>query len=285
MFLLNIFITFIYQPFLNLLVFFYWVLGVFTNGHPDMGVAVIMMTIVIRLLLLPMSLAEDKGVKERHELNEKFHEIDLLYSGDPIRQREERKKLFRRNPKVVLAETFSLFVQTAITLMLWKMFATGLEGQDIHLIYPFMPKVDLPFNLIFLGKFDLSKPNFVLNIIQSLMIFIVETVGIITSPYPPMKGEVVRLQLVLPIVSFLIFLNLPAGKKVFIIVTLMITLILQIYKYIKHRIEDYSNKVAAKAVAKEQASHEAEARAGQPISGTMTGPSNHVITPSGKMVL
>ncbi len=285
MFLINIFITFIYQPFLNLLVFFYWVLGVLTNGKPDMGIAVVMMTIVIRILLLPMSLAEDKGVKERRELNEKFHEIDTLYSADPIRQREERKKLFKRNPRVVIAETFSLFVQTAITLMLWKMFATGLEGGDIHLIYPFLPKVELPFNLVFLGRFDLSKPNFILNIIQSVMIFIVETVGILTSPYPPLKGEVVRLQLVLPVVSFLIFLNLPAGKKVFIIVTLMVTLVLQIYKYIKHRIEDYSNKQAAEAVAKEQASHAAEVRAGEVVHGTHAGPSNQVVTPSGKLVL
>jgi len=286
MFLVNIFITIIYQPFLNLLVFFYWVLGQFTNGHPDMGIAVIMMTVVIRLLLLPMSLAEDKGVKERRELNEKFREIDAMYSADPVRQKEEKKRLFKRNPRVVLAEGFSLFVQTAITLMLWKMFATGLEGGDIHLIYPFMPKVDLPFNLIFLGKFDLSKPNLVLNVIQSLMIFIVETVGILTSPYPPEKGEVVRLQLVLPVVSFLIFLNLPSGKKVFLIVTLMTTLLLQIYKFIKHKLEDFENKGYAEGAANAAAASSAgAAQTGQPVSGSASGPSNHVVTPSGKLVL
>ncbi len=255
MILVNLFITVIYQPFLNILVSFYWLHGLITHGHPDMGVAVIFLTIVIRILLLPMSLSEDKSAAERRLLNEKFIEIDTLYSADPIRQREERKKLFKHNPKVVFAEGFSLFIQTAITLMLWKMFSTGLEGQDIHLIYPFIPQVQLPFNLIFWGIFDLSKPNLTLNIVQSIMVFIVETTGILTSPYPPMKGEVVRLQLVLPIVSFLIFLNLPAGKKVFIIATLIITFILQIYKYIKRRFEDYSAKMEAKAAEAELAAH------------------------------
>jgi len=257
MILVNLFITVIYQPFLNLLVFFYWVLGILTQGNPDMGVAVILMTIVIRILLLPMSLAEDQGVAERRELDRRFREIETLYGADPIREREERKKLFRHHPKVVLAEAFSLLVQTTITLMLWKIFATGLEGQDIHLIYPFMPQVQLPFNLNFLGRFDLSKSNFWLNVIQSVMIFVVETTSILTSPYPPMKGEVVRLQLVLPLVSFLVFLNLPAGKKVFIIATLVISFLLQIYKYIKYRIEDYAAKVAAKAVEDELAAQQA----------------------------
>ena len=61
MFLGQLFMNIIYQPFLNVLVFFYWLDGIITRGHPDMGVAVILLTIIIRILLLPMSLAEDKS--------------------------------------------------------------------------------------------------------------------------------------------------------------------------------------------------------------------------------
>src|SRR5258708_2788394 len=156
MFLITLFISFIYQPFLNILVFFYWMDSVITRGHPDMGIAVIFLTIVIRILLLPMSLAEDKSEEERREMFHKLKEIEERYKSDPITMRQESKKLFHRNRKVVAAEMFSFFVQVAIALMLWKMFETGLPGEDIHLIYPFMPHVDLPFNLIFLHRFDLS---------------------------------------------------------------------------------------------------------------------------------
>jgi YidC/Oxa1 family membrane protein insertase len=246
MFLSNLFITVIYQPFLNILVFFYWLMDMLTRGHPDMGVAVIFLTIVIRILLLPLSLSEERSEEDRRQLMKRMHEIETEFVADPVRQLEERKKLFKRNPKVIVAETISLFVQAGIALMLWKMFETGLPGEDIHLIYPFMPKVALPFNLIFLGKYDLTHTNFTLNFLQSLMIFIVETTSILTSPYPPMKGEVVRLQLVLPVVSFLVFLRLPAGKKVFVITTLIISFFLLIYKYIKRRFEDYKAKMAEK---------------------------------------
>lgn len=235
----HLFVLFIYQPLLNILVFFYWILDLITAGNPDMGIAVILLTIVIRIILLPVSLMEDKGEHERRELVKKNQELEQLYSADPIRLRMETKKLFRRNSGVIVGELFSLFIQTMIALMLWRMFATGLTGEDIHLIYPFMPKVELPFNLVFLGKFDLTHTNIWLNVLQSLMIFLVETTSILTSPYPPAKGEVVRLQLVLPVLSFVIFMGLPAGKKLFVISTLTISLILTIFKYVRRRFEEY----------------------------------------------
>lgn len=246
--MIELFTTLIYQPFLNILVLFYWMHGVITGGQADMGVAVIFLTILIRVLLLPISLMEDRGEKDRRELVTKSHELEVMYASDPIALRRETKKLFRRNTGVIVGELFSLFIQVMISLMLWQMFETGLKGQDIHLIYPFMPRVEEPFNLVFLGMFDLTHTNFWINLMQSVMIFLVETVAILTSPYPPMKGEVVRMQLVLPVLSFIVFLRFPAGKKLFVITTLSISLLLLLYKYIKHRFEDH----VAKQVEKER---------------------------------
>ncbi len=251
MFFVDLFTKIIYQPFLNILVFFYWLLGLFAQhgAKPDMGIAVILLTIVIRIILLPLNLAEDKSEKDRREMERLIHETEALYRADPIRQRQEVKKLFHRNRGVVIGELVSFFIQVAISLMLWRIFAEGLTGQDLHLIYPFMPHVDTPFNLVFLGKFDLTRSNWVLNLIQSIMIFLVETTSILTSPYPPMKGEVVRLQLVLPVVSFLVFMFLPAGKKLFIITTLIISLILLIFKFFRRKIREYAQEKVDKELA------------------------------------
>jgi Ca2+/Na+ antiporter len=112
-----------------------------------------------------------------------------------------------------------------------------------------MPKIEEPFNLVFLGRFDLAHTSFALNLIQSLAIFVLETLSIYTSPYPPQKGEVVRLQLVLPLVSFFIFMFLPAGKKLFVITTLLISIILVLYKYIRRRFEAYKLDQEAKEQA------------------------------------
>lgn len=235
----------IYQPFFNILVFFYWLLEQVTGGHADMGVAVILLTILIRILLLPMSLSGDKSEAERREIAAKMQELENIYAQDPVQLKQEKQRLMRSSSKVVVGELVSLTIQVAIALMLWRIFATGLTGEDVHLLYRFMPKVEQPFNLVFLGKFDLTHTNLFLNLLQSIMIFILETLAMYTSPYRPARGEVVRYQLALPVVSFFAFMFLPAGKKLFVITTLMASIIIVGYKAVRRKFEDYRLKMEA----------------------------------------
>ncbi len=226
-FIASLFTSVIYQPFLNLLVFFDFIVGYIT-GHPDMGIAVILLTIVIRVMLLPLSLSSSRGVKERREIMEEIVELKEHYRGRPIEFEQAKRKILRSNKRILVGEFFNLAIQIIIALMLWRIFKTGLEGADLHLIYPFTPEGPLPFNLNFLGQFDLSRPNLVLNLIQSGLIFILETVSIITSPFEVSRKDVIRLQLILPLVSFLVFMGLPAGKKLFVITTLVFSIFLTI---------------------------------------------------------
>jgi len=46
------------------------------------------------------------------------------------------------------------------------------------------------------------------------------------------RRDVIRLQLTLPIVSFLVFMFLPAGKKLFIITTLIFSILFKMYRII-----------------------------------------------------
>ncbi len=246
------FITFIYQPFLNILVGFYWLLGQFTQGSPDMGIAVIFLTLLVRLLLLPMSLSGQRSEKDRREIAEKIKELEEIYVAEPIKLEREKKRVLKKSRKVLVTELINLAIQVMVALMLYKIFTTGLEGADLHLIYPFMPKIDLPFNLVFLGKYDLAHTSFTLNLLQSILIFILETISGYTSPYYVSRNEVVRMQLVLPVVSFLVFMAMPAGKKLFVITSLVVSIILTLYKAIRMKFDLYKEKKISEEEAKEK---------------------------------
>ncbi len=68
LFLSHWFSILVYQPFFNILVFFYWLLDLITQGNADMGVAVILLTLMIRFLLLPLSFAGDKSESQRRDI-------------------------------------------------------------------------------------------------------------------------------------------------------------------------------------------------------------------------
>ncbi len=249
--LAGIFITFIYQPFLNILVGFYWGLGQITGGNPDMGVAVILLTLLIRAMLLPMSLAGQRSEQERRDIAEKIKEVEEMYRSEPIKLESEKKKVIKKSQKVLVSEVINLIIQVSIALMLYKIFTTGLEGEDLHLIYSFMPDIALPFNLLFLGKYDLAHTNFTLNLIQSILIFVLETIAMYTSPYKVSRDEVVRMQLVLPVVSFLVFMTMPAGKKLFVITSLSVSIIITTYRAIKFKFNEYAEKKLKEEAEKE----------------------------------
>ncbi len=236
----HIFIAFIYQPFLNILVGIYWLLNLLPRGHADMGVAVIIFTVIIRILLLPLTFSGERSEKERREIGKKVKELEVVYAGQPITLQHEVKKLLHKNARIIFSELVTLFIQIMIALMLWRIFAKGLPGEDLHLIYSWMPDVAQPFNLVFLGKYDLTHPHLILNIIQSLLIAVLETLDIVSSPYPISRKEVVRLELTLPIASFLIFMFLPAGKKLFVITTLIFSIVYKLFRITKRFVTSLS---------------------------------------------
>lgn len=230
--IVDLFVTFIYQPFLNLLVAIYWFLQQLPGlEHADMGVAVIIFTLALRLILFPMTLASTKSEKEKQEMSQTVKNIKQQYKHDPVKERQTTQKYLRSNRRVVLSEMINLTIQVIIALMLWRIFARGLVGGDLHLIYDFMPEIELPFDLLFLDKYDLSHPNAVLNVVQTFVIFLIETVRVLTSPYPITRQDAIRMQIFVPLVSFIIFSQLPAGKKLFVITTLVFSLMFMLIRY------------------------------------------------------
>lgn len=232
-----------------------------------MGVAVILLSIVVRIVLLPATLASDRNEHERREIAIRAKEIEKKFATDPVRLNQEIKKLFKTNPRIIVAEMIDFGISVLVTLLLIRIFATGIEGADLHMLYSWLPKPEQPYNLVFLGQFDLSKPNFALNLIQSLVILLVEIVAEFTSPFHNLiskehmnpvqlntitkvrdnyvvetRNRVKSLQVFLPIVSFLIFMLLPAGKKLFIITTLLFTLFLMLIKLTKRKLDQLMPK-------------------------------------------
>lgn len=242
MIIAQIFTTYIYQPFFNLLVLIYWGLQQLPFlPHRDMGVAVIVFTIALRFILLPLTLAASRSEKERREIEAKAKTIKEELHHHPIQQRKEMKLLFKANPRILISESVNLFIQVSIALMLWRIFASGLGGADFHLLYGFIPEIEQPFNLFFWDLYDLTHPILAFNLIQTVLIFLVETVNVLTSPYPHSKKDVFRLQLVLPLVSFAIFFIMPAGKKLFIITTLSFTLAVMLLRQAKRKFNQIFN--------------------------------------------
>lgn len=230
---MGLFTTYIYQPFFNLLVGIYWLLGQTVPQYTDMGSAVIVFTIVFRILWIPISIASGRGAKERHNISVKIKEIQKLYAKEPLKEKAEMKRLMRSNRRVVLMSSINIFFQIMVMLMLYRIFTTGLEGADFHLIYKWMPPHPEEFNLTFWGgRFDLTHSNVTLNLINAGVILAAELMSGLLSPFPTGRADLLTL-FILPIGAFTFFAFMPAGKKLFVITTLLFSIGIMVAKAIK----------------------------------------------------
>lgn len=224
--------TYIYQPFFNILVGIYWALGQLGPGLEDMGIAVIIFAIVVRLLTFPLTLASERSEAERRKIVERVEQAKSEHASEPIKLRFEIRRIMKSNLRMVLSASANLLIQLVIILMLYRIFATGLEGADFHLLYDFMPRIN-EVNLMFLGKYDLGHTNATLNLYQSLMIFVVEFLIALRSPLPVARRDVILLQAILPLGSYIVFMALPAGKKVFIITSLIFSALYHTFRLLQ----------------------------------------------------
>ena len=228
---MDFFTLYIYQPFFNILVGLYWFTGLILPS-PDMGVAVILFAVAVRLILLPFDLIGEQSDEDKFQVSQKVKQIKKEFASDPVRQKEAIRQVMRQSPKAIFSEVFTITIQVMIILILYRIFTTGLEGADMHLIYDFMPAVHRPINLVFMGLYHLSHTNSTLNLIQSLMIALSEIFHLYFSPVKPTRKDFVSLVIFLPVFSFLIFMFLPAGKKVFIITSLAFGILLRLIRQV-----------------------------------------------------
>ncbi len=228
---MDFFTLYIYQPFFNILVGVYWLTGQFLPA-PDMGIAVILFAVAVRLILLPIDLVGERSDEEKFQIAQRVKKIQQEFADDPVRLKEETRKIMRQSPGAIFSEIFTITIQVLIILILYRIFTTGLEGEDMHLLYTFMPSVRQPINLMFLGQYDLSHTSGPLNLLQSVMIALSEIIHLYFAPVKPSRKDFVSLVIILPVVSFLVFILLPSGKKVFIITSLAFGIVLRIIKHV-----------------------------------------------------
>ena len=77
----QIFHSFIYQPIYNALIFLYNLVP----GH-DLGVAIILLTLIIRFILYPVAKKQIESQKKLQELQPEIKKLQEKYKGDKEKQ-------------------------------------------------------------------------------------------------------------------------------------------------------------------------------------------------------
>ncbi len=153
-----------YQPILNLLIFLYN-----TVSMQDLGVAIILLTAIIKLILWPLSQKSIKSQKSLQELQPKINELKIKYKDKQQEMGRALMDLYKEHKVNPFSSCLPLLLQLPFFIAVYRVFRDGLS-QHLDLVYTFVYRPEF-INSVFLGFLDLSKPNVYLAILAGLAQF------------------------------------------------------------------------------------------------------------------
>lgn len=165
--MVGLFHDFIYTPLYNGLVF----LVSIVPGE-EVGIAVIILTIIVRILLFPLSRRAIKTQIEMRKIAPEINAIKEKYKNDTQEQARKTFALYKEHNIRPFSGILTLFIQLPIIFGLyWVFYRGGLPTIDPSLLYGFTPVPDAP-NMNFLGLIDMGAKSTVLAVLAGFTQFL-----------------------------------------------------------------------------------------------------------------
>ncbi len=231
-----IFHLLIYDPLYNgLILLLAWL------PSPNVGVAVILFTFLVKFILFPLS---KKAVRTQLKLREVEPQLTALkakYKDNRQKQAEEMLALYRNNGINPFSGILLAFIQLPIVFALYYIFLKGgLPVVNLELLYSFVKNafsmVVEPLNIHFFGL-DISKPQVILAVLAGIGQFIQVQLSIpklAKVEKPTFKDDLAQnmntsVRYVLPVFIFVISLTLSGAVGLYFIAGSIFTIVQELY--------------------------------------------------------
>lgn len=197
---------FLAEPLLLALNFFYGFIG-------NYGLAIILLTIIVKLLLFPLSNASYKSMNKMRLLQPKVKELQEKYKKDKETMNKEMMLLYQKEGVNPLGGCLPMFIQMPVYIALYYMIQNAVELYNA----PF-----LPFWLTDLSEKD---PFFIIPVSLGLLMFFQTKMTPQTTDNMQMKV----MMYTMPVVFTWISLLLPSGMTLYWFVNTLLGIAQQMY--------------------------------------------------------
>lgn len=192
--------AFLALPILYLLKFFEGFLG-------SWGLAIILLTLVAKLLLNPLSIKSLKSMKAMQKLQPRLKELREKYHDDKQRLNQETMHLFRTHKVNPMGGCLPMLVQMPIYIALYKVLFSSIEL----------------YHAPFLLYKDLSAPDpyYVTPVLLGIFMFFQQKM----TPQASADPTQAKMMMVMPVMFTVFMLFLPLGLIVYILVNTIMTVV------------------------------------------------------------
>ncbi len=229
----ELFNTLLSQPIFNGFVALY-------NIIPDAGIVILIVTVIIKLALYPMTNKSIQAQKALTEIQPKLDKIKKEHKGDQQRIAKETMALYKEHKVNPFGSCFPLLIQLPVFIALyWVLRETLMDGgANFDNLYSFVSNPG-SINSITLGLFDLGKNSLVLALLAGGAQFLqARMFSKKRAPQAAGKGgkdenmtAMMNKQMTyfMPFITIIIGYQLPAGLTLYWFLSTALTAVQQVF--------------------------------------------------------
>ncbi len=183
-----------------------WLYSIFGNY----GVAIIVLTILIRIVFYPLSFKSYKSMREMAKLQPKLKELQAKYKGKPDQLNKATMELYKKHKVNPFGGCLPIVVQIPVFFALYNVLLNAIELRGA----PFM---------LWITDLSSKDPYYVLPIIMGLTMYIQQKLT-------PASGDPTqqKIMMFMPIVFTLMFMGFPSGLVLYWTTNNILTLLQQL---------------------------------------------------------
>lgn len=184
-----------------------WVLNLFDSWIPNYGVAIILLTILVRILFWPLTHKSTVGMKKMQELQPKMKEIQKKFKDNPQRLQQETWALYREAKVNPMSSCLPMLIQIPVFIALFNVLRSAVELRYA----PFLWIADLSEPE---GLFAAYLPFGGLNVLPILMAL---TTGL-QSAFTPSTGDKSQQRMMMvfmPVMMLVMFYSFPSALSLY----------------------------------------------------------------------
>ena len=193
-----------------------WVMHFFIGFFPNWGVAIILLTVLVKILTLPLTIKQYRSMAAMKVVSPQLKKLQEKYKEDKMRLQQEMMKLYKDNNVNPLAGCLPMIMMMPIYFALYRT------------IYSAVELYQAPFALWIT---DLSKED--PTMISPILLGVLMLIQMKLNPSAGDQAQMKIMMYVMPIMFTGMMLFLPSGLVVYILVNTLLGIIQQFYMYRK----------------------------------------------------
>ena len=199
------------------------------------GVAIIIVTVLMRIIIFPLTLKQEKSMKKMRELQPELEKIKEKYKDNPQEYQQKTAELYRESGVNPLGGCLPLLIQMPVFVALYWAFSGNAIPADAKFLWFTLKQPD---RLFMIGNFAFN----LLPILNVGVTYIQQKIMTSATSGQESSQQMQTMLYMMPLMMLFIFYRMPSGVTLYYLVSGALSLVQQ-YFILKGRSDDGKDNI------------------------------------------